>query len=135
MYFGWMLDQELLTMSFDTTYKLNKFEMPVAASVGVNHHRRSCLFGCALLGNEDIESFEWLMQTFVKCIGKRPDGILTDQCGDMAIAIQNVMPNTRHRLCIWHIMKKIPHKLGRLPFESLSYNEQDYLGVSFTRII
>ncbi|RYR64706.1 hypothetical protein Ahy_A03g010770 [Arachis hypogaea] len=53
-------------VSFDTTYKLNKYEMPVAAFVGVNHHGRSCLFGCALLGNEETESFEWLMQTFIK---------------------------------------------------------------------
>ncbi|KAL4365938.1 hypothetical protein AHAS_Ahas07G0156100 [Arachis hypogaea] len=101
-------------VSFDTTYKLNKFEMPVAAFVGVNHHGRSCLFGCALLGNEETESFEWLMQTFVKCMGKAPDGILTNQCGAIEITIQNVMPNTRHKLCIWYIIKKIPHKLGRL---------------------
>ncbi|KAL4365599.1 hypothetical protein AHAS_Ahas07G0122200 [Arachis hypogaea] len=98
-------------VSFDTTYKLNKFEILVAAFMGVNHHRRSCLFECALLGNEDIESFEWLMQIFVKSMEKIPDGILTDQCGDMATAIQNFMPNTRHRLRIWHNMKKIPHKL------------------------
>ncbi|QHO43422.1 Protein FAR1-RELATED SEQUENCE [Arachis hypogaea] len=101
-------------VSFDTTYKLNKYEMPVAAFVGVNHHGRSCLFGCALLGNEETESFEWLMQTFIKCMGKTPDGILTDQCGAMATAIRNVMPNTTHRLCIWHITRKIPHKLGKL---------------------
>ncbi|RYR34243.1 hypothetical protein Ahy_A10g048997 [Arachis hypogaea] len=106
-YFGDMV-------SFNTTYKLNKFEMPVTAFVGVDHHRRSCLFGCALLGNEETESFEWLMQTFVKCMEKIPYGILTDQCGAMAIAIQNVLPNTRHRLWIWHITKKILQKLGRL---------------------
>ncbi|KAL4292677.1 hypothetical protein AHAS_Ahas18G0052000 [Arachis hypogaea] len=101
-------------VSFDTTYKLNKYEMPVAAFVGVNHHGRSCLFGCALLGNEETESFEWLMQTFIKCMKKTPDGILIDQCGAMATAIRNVIPNTRHRLCIWHITRKIPHKLGKL---------------------
>ncbi|KAL4343313.1 protein FAR-RED IMPAIRED RESPONSE 1-like [Arachis hypogaea] len=101
-------------VSFDTTYKLNKYEMPVAAFMGVNQHGRSCLFGCALLGNEETEFFEWLMQTFIKCMGKTLDGILTDQCGAMATAIRNVMPNTRHRLCIWHITRKIPHKLGKL---------------------
>ncbi|XP_057740354.1 protein FAR1-RELATED SEQUENCE 5-like [Arachis stenosperma] len=45
-------------VSFDTTYKLNKYKMSVVAFVGVNHHGRSCLFGCALLENEETESFE-----------------------------------------------------------------------------
>ncbi|KAL4315550.1 hypothetical protein AHAS_Ahas15G0196300 [Arachis hypogaea] len=80
---------------------------PHISLASVNHHGRSCLFECALLGNEENESFEWLMQTFVKCMEKTLDGILTGQCGAMATAIQNVMPNTRHKLCIRHITKKI----------------------------
>ncbi|XP_042460123.1 protein FAR-RED IMPAIRED RESPONSE 1-like [Zingiber officinale] len=30
----------------------------------------------------------------------------------MAIAIQEIFPNSHHRLCLWHIMKKLPAKLG-----------------------
>ncbi|XP_042396745.1 protein FAR1-RELATED SEQUENCE 6-like [Zingiber officinale] len=30
----------------------------------------------------------------------------------MAIAIEEVFPNSHHRLCLWHIMKKLPVKLG-----------------------
>ncbi|RYR53944.1 hypothetical protein Ahy_A06g029191 [Arachis hypogaea] len=53
-------------VSFDTIYKLNKFEMPVAAFVGVNQQEKLVLFGCALLGNKETKFFEWVMQTFVK---------------------------------------------------------------------
>ncbi|KAL6557885.1 hypothetical protein OROMI_018235 [Orobanche minor] len=36
-------------VSFDTTYCLNRCEMPLATMVGVNHHHQSMLLGCALL--------------------------------------------------------------------------------------
>ncbi|RYR47995.1 hypothetical protein Ahy_A07g033983 [Arachis hypogaea] len=44
--------------------------------------------------------------------GKAPKGILTDQCALIQRAIDLCMPTTIHRWCIWHIMKKIPHKLN-----------------------
>ncbi|KAL8529842.1 hypothetical protein ACS0TY_007049 [Phlomoides rotata] len=36
-------------VSFDTTYLVNRYEMPFGAFVGVNHHGQSILLGCALL--------------------------------------------------------------------------------------
>ncbi|KAH9762576.1 protein FAR1-RELATED SEQUENCE [Citrus sinensis] len=38
--------------------------------------------------------------------------IITDQDRAMQKAIENVFPTTRHRWCLWHIMKKVPEKLG-----------------------
>ncbi|KAL4289461.1 hypothetical protein AHAS_Ahas19G0388500 [Arachis hypogaea] len=45
--------------------------------------------------------------------GKAPKGIITDQCLGIRAGIENVMPETRNRLCIWHITKKIPEKFKR----------------------
>jgi len=45
---------------------------------------------------------------------KAPDGIITDQCKVMKNVIAVVFPNTKHRWCLWHIMKKVPEKLGGL---------------------
>ncbi|XP_025625396.1 protein FAR1-RELATED SEQUENCE 5-like [Arachis hypogaea] len=39
-------------------------------------------------------------------------GIITDQCMAMAGAIRKVLPDTVHKWCIWHIMKKSQFKLG-----------------------
>ncbi|XP_016192674.1 protein FAR1-RELATED SEQUENCE 5-like [Arachis ipaensis] len=47
-------------VSFDTTYSTNRHGLPFAAFVGVNHHGKSTLLGCALLGTEEIPSFEWV---------------------------------------------------------------------------
>ena len=45
---------------------------------------------------------------------RAPDGIITDQCKAMKNVIVVVFPNTRHHTCLWHIMKKVPEKLGGL---------------------
>ncbi|XP_037410114.1 protein FAR1-RELATED SEQUENCE 4-like [Triticum dicoccoides] len=55
-------------VSFDTTYLTNKYDMPFACFVGVNHHGQSVLLGCALLSNEDTETFVWLFQAWLTCI-------------------------------------------------------------------
>ena len=39
-------------------------------------------------------------------------GIINDQDRAMKKAIEIVFPNTRHRWCLWHILKKVPEKLG-----------------------
>ncbi|XP_016195556.1 protein FAR-RED ELONGATED HYPOCOTYL 3-like [Arachis ipaensis] len=85
-------------VSFDTTYKRNRHGLPFASFVGVNHHRKSTLLGCALLGSEETPSFEWVF--------------ITDQFKAMAGAIRKVLPDTVHQWCIWHIMKKSQFKVG-----------------------
>ena len=54
--------------------------------------------------------------------GPAPSAIITDQDKAMQKAIEVVFPNTRHRWCLWHIMKKIPEKLrGYKQYESIKY--------------
>ncbi|XP_021758485.1 protein FAR1-RELATED SEQUENCE 6-like [Chenopodium quinoa] len=45
---------------------------------------------------------------------KPPRAILTDQAPATRRALSEVMPDSRHRWCIWHIMKKLSEKLGKL---------------------
>ncbi|KAI8555731.1 hypothetical protein RHMOL_Rhmol05G0197800 [Rhododendron molle] len=100
-------------VTFDTTYLVNRYDMPFAPFVGVNHHGQSILLGCGLISHEDTKSFSWLFETWKTCMwGCAPKAIITDQCLGMKNAIQEVFPDTRHRLCIWHIMKKVPEKFG-----------------------
>ncbi|KAL2935471.1 Protein FAR-RED IMPAIRED RESPONSE 1 [Bienertia sinuspersici] len=100
-------------VSFDSTYLTNKSELPFTNFVGVNHHGQTILLGCALVSHEDVETFTWLFSTWMLCMnGKAPGGILTDQDAAMRKALSVVMPQSRHRWCIWHILKKFSEKLG-----------------------
>ncbi|XP_025662062.1 protein FAR1-RELATED SEQUENCE 5-like [Arachis hypogaea] len=99
-------------VSLDSTYSTNRHGLPFASFVGVNHHDKSILLGCALLENEEIPSYEWVFTQWLTCMGTAPQCIITDQCRSIFGAIRKALPNTRHRWCIWHIMKKFPQKLG-----------------------
>ncbi|XP_057719982.1 protein FAR1-RELATED SEQUENCE 4-like [Arachis stenosperma] len=45
-------------VSFDTTYNTNRYNLVLDSFVGVNHHGQWTLLGCALMKNEDIQSFK-----------------------------------------------------------------------------
>jgi hypothetical protein len=100
-------------VTFDTTYLTNKYEMPFAPFVGVNHHGQSMLLGAALISSEDTATFVWLFEAWLKCMkGRAPGAIITDQDRAMKSAIKKVFPNARHRFCLWHVLKKLPEKFG-----------------------
>ena len=44
-------------ITFDTTYSTNKDARPLGVFLGLNHHRKTAVFGGALLYDETIESF------------------------------------------------------------------------------
>jgi hypothetical protein len=112
-------------VTFDTTYKTNKYDMPFAPFTGLNHHFQSILFGCALLQDETEKSFEWLFQTWLEAMsGKHPVSIITDQDLAMKAAIAKVFPHTRHRLCLWHIRKKFPEKLSHIYHKSSAFKRK-----------
>ncbi|KAK3205365.1 hypothetical protein Dsin_019411 [Dipteronia sinensis] len=46
---------------FNTTYKVNSYDMPFDIFIGVNNHGKTILFECALLRNE-TSAFQWLMK-------------------------------------------------------------------------
>ncbi|CAN1128097.1 Protein FAR1-RELATED SEQUENCE 5 [Linum perenne] len=82
--------------------------------IGVNHHHQSVIFGGAFLDNERNESYIWLLQTFLQCMGgKKPVSIIIDGDKAMRHAIGEVFPEAAHRLCSWHIDRNAgAQKLG-----------------------
>ncbi|XP_056688307.1 protein FAR1-RELATED SEQUENCE 5-like [Spinacia oleracea] len=101
-------------ISFDTTFSSNRYRMPFAPFVGVNHHGKSTVFAAALISHEDTESFVWVFEEWLKCMGKPPKGILTDQDRAICSAIGKVFPVVPHRLCLWHMLQNASRNLGKL---------------------
>ncbi|XP_047063421.1 protein FAR1-RELATED SEQUENCE 5-like [Lolium rigidum] len=100
-------------LSFDTTFKTNKYNLPFAPFVGVTGHGHNCLFSCAIINNEQASTFEWLFGEFLICMGgKHPATIITDQDAAMAKAIDEVFKQTCHRNCFFHIKRKSEEKCG-----------------------
>ncbi|XP_021773571.1 protein FAR-RED IMPAIRED RESPONSE 1-like [Chenopodium quinoa] len=100
---------------FDTTYRTNRYDLICAPIVGINNHWKNCIFGCAFIGDEKIESLVWLLDTFKKSMGgKCPISIFTDQDQAMCSAIQKVFPEVRHRLCIWQLEQNAITRFGSL---------------------
>jgi len=83
---------------FDITYRTNHLNLPFTPFNGVNHHRQSILFGCALLADEQRDTFVWLFNKLLKCMHEVvPKVIITDQDTQIGDAIKIVFPTTRHR--------------------------------------
>lgn len=101
---------------FDTTYGTNKECRPFGAFIGLNHHYQQVVFGA--------ESFEWLIETFFKCMsGQKPKTIFTDQDAAMAKSIPLVMPETYHRLCLWHLSQNALKHLNQQFKSSKSFSD------------
>ncbi|XP_074267008.1 protein FAR1-RELATED SEQUENCE 5-like [Silene latifolia] len=109
---------------FDSTYRTNMYGMICAPFTGINHHKKNVVIGCAFLLDETTETFVWLFKTFLKAMGNRhPITIFTDQSQAMTNAIKEVFPNTKHRLCMWHLSqnagKHLSHQLSVPGFKEI----------------
>ncbi|KAG2711514.1 hypothetical protein I3760_04G080100 [Carya illinoinensis] len=104
-------------VTFDATYLTNIYKMPFVPFSGVNHHHQTIMFGCALLVNETAESYIWLLRTWQETmLGHAPSTIITDDDKAMVKAISEVLPNTTHRLCLWHILQKFLEHLAHFRY-------------------
>ncbi|XP_042057497.1 protein FAR1-RELATED SEQUENCE 5-like [Salvia splendens] len=88
----------------DTSCTRNKSFRPLVQFVGLNNHRQVVIFGAAFLYDDSVDSFKWLVQTFVQAMsGKKPKFILSDQDATVVQAIHAVLPETSHCICAWQM--------------------------------
>ncbi|KAK9723728.1 hypothetical protein RND81_05G021100 [Saponaria officinalis] len=110
-------------VSFDPTYGTNKHCMVFTPFTGIDNHKKSVTFACALLSNEDEESFIWVFEKFMEAMGrKEPQLTITDQDPAIRNAVPAVFKIARHRFCMWHIMKKVADKI-----DIITRKETDFL--------
>ncbi|GJW71120.1 FAR1-related sequence 5-like protein [Tanacetum coccineum] len=97
---------------YDTDIEYQRYKMVFVPFTGINHHNHCITFAAGLLSDEIVGAYKWLLEEFKNSFGKDPNVVITDQDPSMKIAIPECFPNSRHRLCMWHIMQKLVTKVG-----------------------
>ncbi|KAK6117599.1 hypothetical protein DH2020_048646 [Rehmannia glutinosa] len=88
----------------DTSCMRNTNSRPFVQFVGLNNHRQVVIFGAAFLYDDSVNSFKWLVRTFIEGMsGKKPKFILSDQDATVVQAIHAVLPETSHCICAWQM--------------------------------
>ncbi|KAJ3708459.1 hypothetical protein LUZ61_012164 [Rhynchospora tenuis] len=89
---------------FDSTYKLNRYNMVVVPFLGCNHHRSTIIFACGIVSCENDETYRWLLEAFLQAMYQKiPESVLTDGDRAMGKAIKSVFKGTARRICSWHM--------------------------------
>jgi zinc finger SWIM domain-containing protein 3 len=77
---------------FDSTYRVNRYNLPFIPFISVNHHRSTTVFDCGILSDETMVSYVWLLKAFLQAMHqKHPKSLITDGDAAMAGAIDIVM--------------------------------------------
>ncbi|XP_024042833.1 protein FAR1-RELATED SEQUENCE 7-like [Citrus clementina] len=112
-------EQFVDVLAFDATYKKNAYKKTLVAFVGVNHHKRTIVFGFAILIDETVELYVWLLQTFLSAMKqKKPISVITDGDKAMLKVIKTVMSRCVHRLCCWYLERNAQANVKRNEFTS-----------------
>lgn len=77
----------------------------------VDNHWKNVTFAAGLLAKENYKNFKWLLLTFKKAMGRVHPCVITDQCPAIKKALDKWWKKAKHRLCMWHIMNKLPTKV------------------------
>ncbi|XP_074301524.1 protein FAR1-RELATED SEQUENCE 5-like [Silene latifolia] len=83
----------------------------------VDHHKRCITFGDGLLGDESIECYTWLSRHFWKQWRVPTENYNYDRDKSMKSVVPEVFKESTHRLCMWHIMKKLREKVSYQLFQ------------------
>lgn len=99
-------------LGFYYIYRTNHYKRPLVIFVGVNNHIKTCIFGCGLLPNKDVDTYEWVHYAFLEAMnGKIPKSAITDGDKAMRHVISNKFMDAIHKLCSWNLHQNATHNI------------------------
>ncbi|GJU49025.1 FAR1-related sequence 5-like protein [Tanacetum coccineum] len=107
--------------------KYERYNMVLVPFIGIDNHNRCVIFAPALLSTESAKRYRWVLKRFKKVFVKVPKVVVTDQDPAMKIAIEEILPDTRHRFSMWHIMQMLSSKLLLMKMVFVSITEMRFL--------
>nr|GEW23537.1 hypothetical protein [Tanacetum cinerariifolium] len=120
-------DAQMLITRMEQRYKI--VFVPFMA---IDNHRRSVTIGSGLLKKDTAKAYGWLLRAFKKAFVRPPNIVVTDQDGVMRLAVAVKFPESKHQLCMWHIMQKIPAKIVSRIYDDTDFKDKfDHHGSCF----
>ncbi|GKB86773.1 FAR1-related sequence 5-like protein, partial [Tanacetum coccineum] len=101
-----------------------RYNMKFVPFIGIDNHGKCVTLGTRMLLHEDTKSYTWLLNAFMTAFLEEPTMIVTDQDGSTKRAIEAVFTKAKHRLCMWHIMQKIPSKICKEIYDKTNFKER-----------
>jgi alpha-glucosidase len=101
----------------DSTYKTNKYKMPLFEIVGVTSTQETFNVAYAFLTNEREDNFKWALiacRSLLKDNEGMPKVIITDRDKSLMNAVEIVFPNSTALVCRYHIYKNVRAKFKNL---------------------
>lgn len=96
-----------------------RYSMVFVPFTAIDNHKKCVTVGAGMLANETTDAYIWLLQAFLDAFKKQPRIIVTDQDPSMKKAIETVLTETKHRLCMWHIVTKFTVKVQK-PYQFIT---------------
>lgn len=102
---------------FNVTYKTNAYQKLFVVILGINHHRRTIIFGFGLLSDETEHTYKWLLETFMMAMNNKQSKIVI-ACGDkiMRNAVNKTFLEASHMLCCWHLAQNAKTNVNNTEF-------------------
>ncbi|GAU11480.1 hypothetical protein TSUD_344700 [Trifolium subterraneum] len=104
-------------LMMDSTYKTNKYKMPLFEIVGITSTEESYNVGFAYIANEKEDNFVWALETCKSLLISKetfPKVIVTDRDKSLMNAVAKVFPNSTALACRVHVYKNVKAKFKAL---------------------
>ena len=101
----------------DTTYNTNFYSIPLVVFCGVNNNYQNVLFGLALINDETIATYRWVLRNFLELTQINPQLVITDNDHALKSAIREEFAGVPHRLCGWHVARSLRRNLNFISSE------------------
>jgi hypothetical protein len=92
----------------DNTAKTNRYQMPLSLFLVVDNNTKSRLVAQALVSDESVESYKWILECTKKATMTEPLVFVTDADPAMDAAITQIYETTHPIHCIFHISENLP---------------------------
>jgi hypothetical protein len=94
----------------DSTYKTNKYGIPLFESVGETSCEETYSVGFAFISSEKEENFTWVLQqcmTLLRNKKVKPKVVVTDRDAALMNGVATVLPDSAHLFCTFHVKKNM----------------------------